>query len=85
MIIVVGGPCSFLCRDVTVFVCVFQLVFQSEMLDKLIAVGGAMLFSLFIIIDTQLIMHKVSGGRVVLWVGYGEGCCIACVCEKQSL
>ena len=46
VIIVVGGPCSSLCRDVTVFVCVFQLVFQSEMLDKLIAVGGAMLFSL---------------------------------------
>lgn len=37
-----------------------QIFLQSEMVDLAIAVGGAVLFSLFIIFDTQMIMHKVS-------------------------
>ena len=37
-----------------------QLVMQNPMLDMAIAVGGAILFSLFIIFDTHMIMHKVS-------------------------
>jgi FtsH-binding integral membrane protein len=37
-----------------------QLFLQSEMLDMAMAVGGAVLFSLFIIFDTHMIMHRVS-------------------------
>jgi protein lifeguard len=39
----------------------FQVFFpHSEVLDRGIAAGGAILFSLFIIFDTHMIMHKVS-------------------------
>jgi len=34
--------------------------FQSELVDRAMAVAGAVLFSLFIIFDTHMIMHKVS-------------------------
>lgn len=37
-----------------------QFFFQSEMFDKAIAIGGAVLFSCFIVFDTHMIMHKVS-------------------------
>lgn len=37
-----------------------QMFLQSELLDMAMAVGGAVLFSLFIIFDTHMIMHKVS-------------------------
>ncbi|ELT96382.1 hypothetical protein CAPTEDRAFT_166128 [Capitella teleta] len=37
-----------------------QIFLQSEMVDMAIAVGGAVLFSLFIIFDTHMIMSKVT-------------------------
>lgn len=33
---------------------------QSEAVELLMAAGGSILFSLFIIFDTHMIMHKVS-------------------------
>ena len=38
----------------------FQLFFPTEMIDKAISIGGALLFSLFIIFDTHMLMHKLS-------------------------
>jgi len=38
----------------------FQLFFQGELFERGIAAAGAVLFSLFIIFDTHMIMHKVS-------------------------
>lgn len=43
---------------ITSFMQVF--FFQSELVDRAMAVAGAVLFSLFIIFDTHMIMHKVS-------------------------
>lgn len=37
-----------------------QLFFPSPMMDKAIGVGGAFVFSLFIIFDTHMLMHKHS-------------------------
>jgi len=37
-----------------------QMFFPSPMMDMAIAIGGSILFSLFIIFDTHMIMHKVS-------------------------
>ncbi|KAL5013925.1 hypothetical protein ScPMuIL_008195 [Solemya velum] len=37
-----------------------QILVPSPMMDKAIAVGGAVVFSLFIIFDTHLMMHKLS-------------------------
>lgn len=37
-----------------------QLFFQSPIFDRAICVGGALLFSLFIIFDTHMLMHKLS-------------------------
>ncbi|KAJ8302116.1 hypothetical protein KUTeg_021103 [Tegillarca granosa] len=37
-----------------------QMLFPSELMDKAISVGGALLFSLFIIFDTHMLMHKLS-------------------------
>lgn len=37
-----------------------QMIFPSQVMDMALAVGGAILFSLFIIFDTHMIMHKVS-------------------------
>lgn len=36
------------------------------MVDKLIAVGGAILFSLFIVFDTHMMMHKLSPEEYML-------------------
>jgi len=37
-----------------------------EVMDKLIAVGGAILFSLFIVFDTHMMMHKLSPEEYML-------------------
>ena len=36
------------------------MFFPSIMMDRLLAIGGAVIFSLFIIYDTHMMMHKVS-------------------------
>ncbi|XP_067685249.1 protein lifeguard 4-like [Haliotis asinina] len=43
-----------------------QILFPSVMMDKAIAVGGALLFSLFIIFDTHLLMHKLSAEEYIV-------------------
>ena len=47
--------CSELMKSV-----LFQLFFPTELVDKAISIGGALLFSLFIIFDTHMLMHKLS-------------------------
>ncbi|CAC5417296.1 unnamed protein product [Mytilus coruscus] len=39
---------------------IMQLFFPSPMMDKAIGIGGALVFSLFIIFDTHMLMHKHS-------------------------
>ena len=43
---------------ILLYVC--QLFFHGEAMDRGLAGAGAILFSLFIIFDTHMIMHKVS-------------------------
>jgi len=42
------------------------MFFPMEVMDKLIAVGGAILFSLFIVFDTHMMMHKLSPEEYML-------------------
>lgn len=39
---------------------ILQIFFPTEIMDKAIGIGGALVFSLFIIFDTHLLMHKHS-------------------------
>ncbi|ESP03537.1 hypothetical protein LOTGIDRAFT_137312 [Lottia gigantea] len=43
-----------------------QIFFHTEFMDKMIAIGGAILFSMFIIFDTHLIMHKLSPEEYIM-------------------
>ncbi|XP_041349886.1 protein lifeguard 4-like [Gigantopelta aegis] len=43
-----------------------QLFFPSVLMDKAIAIGGAALFSMFIIFDTHMMMHKLSPEEYIL-------------------
>lgn len=47
-------------------VSIIQLFFQNSMLETLIAFAGAIIFSLFIIFDTHIIMEKVSAEEYIL-------------------
>merc|ERR1711874_620649 len=44
----------------------FQIFMGNEMTDTAMAVGGALLFSLFIIYDTQMIMTRLSAEEYIL-------------------
>ena len=43
-----------------------QVFFGNELTDTALAVGGAFLFSLFIIVDTQMIMTRLSAEEYIL-------------------
>ncbi|XP_050412624.1 protein lifeguard 4 [Patella vulgata] len=43
-----------------------QIIFPSVIMDKMIAIGGATLFSMFIIFDTHMMMHKLSPEEYIL-------------------
>lgn len=43
-----------------------QMLFPGDLMDKAIAVGGAALFSLFIIVDTQMMLHKLSPEEYIM-------------------
>ncbi|XP_060064655.1 protein lifeguard 4-like [Ylistrum balloti] len=43
-----------------------QILFPTVMMDKAIAVGGALVFSLFIIFDTHMMMHKLSAEEYIV-------------------
>ena len=49
-------------RSITMYLLLLgpQIFIQGAILDRAIAGAGAVLFSLFIIFDTHMIMHKVS-------------------------
>lgn len=54
------GAGLFACLWVLILAGLLQLFFPTEMIDKAISIGGALLFSLFIIFDTHMLMHKLS-------------------------
>jgi len=54
------GVGLFTCLWVLIWAGFLQMIFQSPMMDLAIGIGGAILFSLFIVFDTWMIMHKVS-------------------------
>ncbi|KAL3851862.1 hypothetical protein ACJMK2_015563 [Sinanodonta woodiana] len=54
------GAALFACLWILIIAGFLQIFFPSEILDKGLAVGGAVLFSLFIIFDTHMLMHKLS-------------------------
>lgn len=43
-----------------------QIFIQSSTLELAISIGGALLFCLFIVFDTQLIMHTLSPEEYIL-------------------
>ncbi|XP_013418294.1 protein lifeguard 4 isoform X6 [Lingula anatina] len=43
-----------------------QFFFQSPMLERMMSIGGAVLFSLFIVFDTHMLMHKLSPEEYIL-------------------
>ncbi|XP_033095809.1 protein lifeguard 4-like [Anneissia japonica] len=45
---------------------IMQLFLQSEVMNLMIAIGGAVIFSLFLIYDTHLLMHKLSPEEYIL-------------------
>lgn len=45
---------------------ILQLFFPATMMDKAIAVAGAIIFSLFIIFDTHMMMHKLSAEEYIV-------------------
>ncbi|CAB4004731.1 lifeguard 4 [Paramuricea clavata] len=45
---------------------ILQLFIQSEIVELAIAIGGAVLFSLFIVYDTHMLMHKLSPEEYIL-------------------
>jgi len=54
------GASLFACLWVLILAGIMQLFFPVEIVSKAIAVGGAILFSLFIVFDTHMMMHKLS-------------------------
>lgn len=44
----------------------FQIVFQSPIFELILSLGGAFLFCLFIIVDTQMIMKTLSAEEYIL-------------------
>lgn len=54
------GAGLFSCLWILIIAGFMQIFLQSEIVDLAIAVGGAALFSVFIIFDTHMIMHRVS-------------------------
>lgn len=54
------GAALFASLWIMIWALVFQMFFQSPIIEMALSVGGALLFSLFIIYDTHMIMHKVS-------------------------
>ncbi|XP_061187844.1 protein lifeguard 4-like [Saccostrea echinata] len=54
------GAGLFACLLILIFAGLLQLFFPTVLMDRLIAAGGALLFSLFIIFDTSMMMHKLS-------------------------
>lgn len=43
-----------------------QIVFQSPVFELILSLGGAFLFCLFIIVDTQMIMKNLSAEEYIL-------------------
>ncbi|KAK3101629.1 hypothetical protein FSP39_004997 [Pinctada imbricata] len=54
------GAGLFACLWILIIAGFLQLLFPTAMMDKAIAVGGAIVFSLFIVFDTHMLMHKLS-------------------------
>lgn len=50
----------FACLWILLLAGLLQLIFPTEVVDKALSIGGAVLFSLFIIFDTHMLMHKLS-------------------------
>lgn len=45
---------------------IIQVFFPGDLMERAIAIGGAALFSFFIIVDTQLMMHKLSPEEYIM-------------------
>lgn len=54
------GAGLFACLCVLLVASFLQIFFPTVLMDRMIAAGGALLFSLFIVFDTSMMMHKLS-------------------------
>ncbi|CAH1783365.1 unnamed protein product [Owenia fusiformis] len=60
------GAGLFACLWILILSGFLQFFFMSPFLDRAIAFGGALVFSLFIIFDTHMLMHKLSPEEYIL-------------------
>jgi FtsH-binding integral membrane protein len=60
------GAGLFSCLWILIIAGFMQMFFASEAMNLAIGVGGAILFSLFIIFDTHMIMHRVSPEEYII-------------------
>merc|ERR1712095_236857 len=62
----VGVLVTFFDQSVVILGGFLQIFFGNEMTDTALAVGGAFLFSMFIIVDAQMIMTRLSAEEYIL-------------------
>lgn len=60
------GAGLFACLWVMIMAMMLQMLFPTVMIDRVISVAGAILFSLFIVFDTHMMMHKLSPEEYIL-------------------
>ncbi|KAL4227195.1 Transmembrane BAX inhibitor motif-containing protein 4 [Mactra antiquata] len=60
------GASLFACLWILILASLLHMFFPAEFLDRAISVGGAILFSLFIVFDTHMMMHKLSAEEYIL-------------------
>lgn len=60
------GAGLFSCLWILIFAGILQMFLGSTQMEMLLSVGGAVIFSLFIVYDTHMIMHKLSPEEYIL-------------------
>ncbi|XP_045166925.1 protein lifeguard 4-like [Mercenaria mercenaria] len=60
------GAGLFSCLWVLILVMLIQIIIPLDIMDRAISAGGAILFSLFIVFDTHMMMHKLSAEEYIM-------------------
>lgn len=60
------GAGLFACLWVLLLVMIMQILVPQEFMDRVISAGAAILFSLFIVFDTHMMMHKLSPEEYIM-------------------
>ncbi|XP_060566450.1 protein lifeguard 4-like [Ruditapes philippinarum] len=60
------GAGLFACLWVLILAMLIQILIPVDIVDRLISAGGAILFSMFIVFDTHMMMHKLSAEEYIM-------------------